>query len=495
MSDEKMADAEAIVHVTVNFIEELHSRYMFHVLLLIFKYLDDESLNNAELICKAWKEAISDSHPSKLWNMLFQQKIASSPVFKRIHFNLDQDSSNQLCRRKLLSRNQCAIKALQKNWLLGDFAREFASHSIIDDQGIIGNEAFNCSFSKISDKFIAWYSNSKVTLWNRHTLKVEEVLHIDNQRDGLGIYYFVCTFYDDAFIYSHDLQISIRNLTTKKTRAYSVPCMENNVWIDRLYAMNGFLVAAIFKKETLDTDFYIWKITSQAEVEWENLEIIPNMQLKSYELFIDHRYMIVLYLYPTNECVVRHMSDFRIKENIDMMAVNLDSGVQKVVARKLKDLPTDRLSFRLHSGHIVIVIKQVSYTNDYIMRIKVKIWNIKAITDPDSDLTPISQPQFSIETSLDIGTGPMLAVEAIEADLFGLLFMTARRTLDWTHLFFQKLNFLPTCNSCRQIKKRLLRCGQCKSAKYCSKICQTADWNHHKDYCKRYGRYNFNGLI
>jgi hypothetical protein len=36
------------------------------------------------------------------------------------------------------------------------------------------------------------------------------------------------------------------------------------------------------------------------------------------------------------------------------------------------------------------------------MKIKVKIWNIKAITDPDSDLTPISQPQFSIETSLDV---------------------------------------------------------------------------------------------
>jgi hypothetical protein len=75
----------------------------------------------------------------------------------------------------------------------------------------------------------------------------------------------------------------------------------------------------LFKKETLDTDFYIWKITSQAEVEWENLEIIPNMQLKSYELFIDHRYMIVLYLYPKSECVVRHMSDFSIKENIYMM--------------------------------------------------------------------------------------------------------------------------------------------------------------------------------
>jgi hypothetical protein len=66
-------------------------------------------------------------------------------------------------------------QALQKNWLLGDYAREFASHSIIDDQGIIGNERFNFSFSKMSDKFIVWYSNSKVTLLNRHTLKVEEV--------------------------------------------------------------------------------------------------------------------------------------------------------------------------------------------------------------------------------------------------------------------------------------------------------------------------------
>ena len=29
------------------------------------------------------------------------------------------------------------------------------------------------SFSA-NDKFVAWYSNSKVMIWNRHSLKVEE---------------------------------------------------------------------------------------------------------------------------------------------------------------------------------------------------------------------------------------------------------------------------------------------------------------------------------
>jgi len=35
---------------------------MFHVIQLMFKYLNDECLCNAELTCKAWKEDIYYSH-------------------------------------------------------------------------------------------------------------------------------------------------------------------------------------------------------------------------------------------------------------------------------------------------------------------------------------------------------------------------------------------------------------------------------------------------
>ena len=42
-----------------------------------------------------------------------------------------------------------------------------------------------------------------------------QVLIVQDQTDKL-LYDFECTLYDDVFIYSFDLSISIRNLTTKK---------------------------------------------------------------------------------------------------------------------------------------------------------------------------------------------------------------------------------------------------------------------------------------
>jgi hypothetical protein len=38
---------------------------------------------------------------------------------------------------------------------------------------------------------------------------------------------------------------------------------------------------------------------------------------------------------------------------------------------------------------------------------------------------------------------------------------------------------------CKKVKKRLPKCASCKSAKYCSSICQKTDWNHHRDLCRK----------
>jgi hypothetical protein len=45
------------------------------VLQLIFEYLDRESLQNAELTSKAWKAAICDGNPQRLWGRLLKQKV------------------------------------------------------------------------------------------------------------------------------------------------------------------------------------------------------------------------------------------------------------------------------------------------------------------------------------------------------------------------------------------------------------------------------------
>ena len=125
--------------------------------------------------------------------------------------------------------------------------------------------------------------------------------------------------------------------------------MENSVKINELFAMNGFLVAAILKvtkRHKLYTklamlflhltlnlvyclfqeqtkvlhDVFIWKINSNAEVEWKDFEIIPNILLQSlYKFFIDHKYMSLIFFQPKLECVVRQVSNFGIKQTIKIV--------------------------------------------------------------------------------------------------------------------------------------------------------------------------------
>jgi len=73
----------------------------------------------------------------------------------------------------------------------------------------------------------------------------------------------------------------------------------------------------------------------------------------------------------------------------------------------------------------------------------------------------------------------------LHADAFGVL--VVNREMGPVHCrdIIWALNFLPICNFCKQVKKRLLKCASCKSAKYCGSICQKADWNHYRDLCRK----------
>ena len=51
-----------------------------------------------------------------------------------------------------------------------------------------------------------------------------------------------------------------------------------------------------------------------------------------------------------------------------------------------------------------------------------------------------------------------------------------------------ELGMIDACGGCRLSKYEsptpLMECGACKSVKYCSSACQTADWNRHRSECK-----------
>lgn len=40
------------------------------------------------------------------------------------------------------------------------------------------------------------------------------------------------------------------------------------------------------------------------------------------------------------------------------------------------------------------------------------------------------------------------------------------------------------CQSCLEHAEKLLRCGRCKTIRYCSKECQSKHWRIHKDMCR-----------
>ena len=74
----------------------------------------------------------------------------------------------------------------------------------------------------------------------------------------------------------------------------------------------------------------------------------------------------------------------------------------------------------------------------------------------------------------------------LHVDAFGIL--AVNRELDLNSRerdVIWMLNFLPICNCCKRVKKRLLICAPCKSAKYCGLVCQKADWNHHRSLCRK----------
>jgi hypothetical protein len=94
-------------------------RYMKIILEAIFKFLDSESLRNAELTCKTWKAAVSDINPNKLWQMLLHKKvrivcnvvilillnfnlscglqISTSPLWKSLHYCLKSKLPSKDC--------------------------------------------------------------------------------------------------------------------------------------------------------------------------------------------------------------------------------------------------------------------------------------------------------------------------------------------------------------------------------------------------------------
>jgi hypothetical protein len=63
----------------------------------------------------------------------------------------------------------------------------------------------------------------------------------------------------------------------------------------------------------------------------------------------------------------------------------------------------------------------------------------------------------------------------------------------YVHLYSMATVVYPVCDSCKKDAYNIKVCGECKTARYCSKECQTAHWKVHKPRCV--GSYDLHKLI
>ncbi len=71
----KTIDDAGSIKTLYYFLLLIAARCLNNLLEVVFKYLDADSLRNAELTCKAWKAAASDSNPKKLWHVLLHKQV------------------------------------------------------------------------------------------------------------------------------------------------------------------------------------------------------------------------------------------------------------------------------------------------------------------------------------------------------------------------------------------------------------------------------------
>ncbi|XP_046633650.1 uncharacterized protein LOC124313028 [Daphnia pulicaria] len=490
-------------------IRELHRKQMVHVLHLIFKYLDEDAVANAELTSKNWRAAISDGNSDKLWNDLLHKKMSMSVLWERLHFNfphsLNLASSNCLSSRELFNKTKFTAKTLRKSVLLFECTRDFVEDSV-NVEGIISYVRY-CLMKSflISEKYIALKWKSEIKIWNRHSLKIEEILEID-QKQCLQNFKFV--LYDNALFYTHDQQINLRNLVTKKTEEHKPHWMNPTNYINYLFTSNGFLVIGVYikKQKHFFHKVVVWEIKTSLEMEWENFHMIP-IDLDDYETSIDHRFVIFSHRNQQSRltCDVRKMSDPRTTEKVltfvseegedvsykdgfliitnlkaDIMVVDVESGLSRIILQADKDFAKSVVTVSIHSDYMFFMCDYVDESS--VLITKMQVWDLQAIKSAPTD-TPL-QPFCAFEESEITFMGKAVT---FRADMFGLVFVTVSPTpqylVDSLPYIIRVVNFLPTCNFCKQIKKKLWRCGRCKSAKYCDGVCQSADWHHHKVLC------------
>ncbi|XP_046460933.1 F-box and WD repeat domain-containing 11-B-like isoform X2 [Daphnia pulex] len=486
-----MSEKENEQHFDV--INGLHVRHMNNVVEEIFQYLDAESLRNAELTCKAWKAAASEVNQEKLWQVLLQNKMLTSPLWERLDHclpsKLPQPSSNSLSSRNLFNKFEFTVKALQKNWLENDLNRDYVDCDVRLRRGVL----------QISNKFIALWEpiNGVFKIWNRITLKLEEVIQGPPVKFDLNY-----ELYEHALLYSSNGWngwIYIRNLTTKTTKIYKPFGSDNGKSIIYLRVENGFLSCAAAKKETVmnyRSDVVVWKMKSPTEIEWENPRTVSSVRMDcTSRILMDNKFIVVAHQESFDTtCDVYLMSkpqrkpkfiklvgypELLFQDGILLMVTNegeikivdVETNNSRIIANIGVDVSERSNFLRIHSGYIFAFFLVGCPHGS-----RIQIWDFKKATDPTTNL-PLP-PFFSHTVYME----PPLV---LHADAFGVLTVNRETGTVNSRNIIWALNFLPICNFCKQVKKRLLKCASCLSAKYCSSVCQKADWNHHRYLCRK----------
>ncbi|XP_065219209.1 beta-TrCP isoform X2 [Planococcus citri] len=187
-----------------DFISLLPKKGLDHVAENILSYLDSESLNQAELVCKEWRRVISEG---MLWKKLIERKVKTDMLWRGlaerrgwIRFLFKPKPGQQhlehFSYRALFPKILKDIETIEENWANGKFLLQRINCRSENSKGVY-------CLQYDDNKIVSGLRDNTIKIWDRNNLMCTKVLtgHTGS---------VLCLQYDDNVIISGSSDSTVR---------------------------------------------------------------------------------------------------------------------------------------------------------------------------------------------------------------------------------------------------------------------------------------------